>query len=323
MSQARTKKIRFYLKWVLWILLAQFVLGNISAAIYAYKFTHFYKHPASWNVGRPKNVFDKTWKLFKGPEFGKDDHETAPDFPYDSLKFQLSNGNKIDVWYSAVPNAKGTICIFHGLTSNKSFYTKEAAQYRDYGFNVLLLDFRGHGKSEGMTTGMGYLESEEVKMAYDYVKRKGEQNIYLFGGSMGAVAVARSVAVNQLNPAGIILDMPFDGLFDHIKARGRSFGFPPKWFAIPVCCWISIENSLPAFKHKTSLYAKDIHCPVLLQWGTADHLVTEKETHSIFDALASKDKHLAVYNEGVHSSLFAQDPDRWKKEMEAFLHLHQ
>lgn len=322
MQQARAKNIRFYLKWVLWIFIAQFVLANISAAIYAYKLTHFYKHPANWNIGKPTNIFNKTWKLFNGPQFGKNDHEVLPDFPIETLNFKLANGNKIEAWYSSVPNPRGTICLFHGLTSNKAYYTKEAAQYRDYGFNVMLVDFRGHGKSEGMSTGMGYLESEEVKIAYDYVKGRGEQNIYLFGGSMGAVAVARAVAVYQLNPSGIILDMPFDGLVDHIKARGRSFGFPPKLFALPVCFWISVESSIPSFKHKTSTYAKDIHCPVLLQWGTADHLVTRTETEDIFNALASKEKRLVVYENGVHSSLLGQEPEQWKKEMEAFLHLH-
>lgn len=322
MQPAKTKKIRFYLRWALWVLLFQFILGNISAAIYAYKFTHFFKNPPDWDVAYPKNIFDKTWKLFKGPSFGKNTDEITPDFPYQQLWLKRQDGLKIDTWYGPLDSSKGTICLFHGLSSNKAYYLKEAKMFRKYGFSVLLLDFHGHGKSDGMTTTIGYNEAEEVKLAYDYLAGKGEKNIYLFGGSMGAVAVARAVAIYHLNPSGIILDMPFDGLLDHIRARGRSFGFPQNLFALPVSCWITLESTFPVFKHKTSTYAADIHCPVLLEWGTADHLVTKKETKNIFDAIASKKKKLVVYEDGVHSSLLSQDPLKWQKEMQDFLSLH-
>jgi alpha-beta hydrolase superfamily lysophospholipase len=321
MQKTKTKSFRLYLKWILWVLLVQFILANISAAIYAYKFTHFYEQPGEWNVAHPKNVIDKTWKLFKGPSFGKNDYEPAPNFPFEVLTLISSRGTKLNCWYSSVPDAKGTICIFHGLTSNKAYYRKEAGEFRKYGFNVLLLDFRGHGKSEGMKTSIGYNEAEDVKIAYEYIKSKGEQNIYLLGGSMGAVSVARAVAVYQLTPSGIILDMPFDGLLDHIEARGRSFGFPPKLFAYPVCFWIRIENSIPAFRFKTSSYAENISCPVLMEWGTADHLVTKEETENIFHSLSSKDKKLVIYEDALHSSFLSQDSLKWKKEIEQFLHL--
>jgi uncharacterized protein len=322
MQHTKTKNFRFYLKWVLWVLLFQFVLVNISAAIYAYKFTHFYKNPPDWDVAHSKNIFDKTWKLFKGPSFGKNANEPLPEFPYQQLFLKRSDGLKIDTWYSPVINSKGTVCLFHGLTSNKAYYLQEANIFRNYGFAVLMLDFHGHGKSDGMTTTIGYDEAEEVKLAYDFLNVKGEKNIYLFGGSMGAVAIARAISVYNLNPSGIILDMPFDGLLDHIKAKGRSFGFPKNLFALPVTGWISMESSIPAFKHITSNYARNIHCPVLLEWGTADHLVSQKETQRIFDAIASKKKKLVVYQEGVHSSLLSQDPVKWEKEMQAFLDLH-
>ncbi len=182
--------------------------------------------------------------------------------------------------------------------------------------------FWGHGKSDGMKTTIGYDEAEEVKLAFDYAKRKGEKNVYLFGGSMGAVAVARAVAVYRLKPSGIILDMPFDGLLDHLKSRGRSFGFPRNLFAVPVALWMSLESSFPVFSHKTSIYAKQIYCPVLLEWGTADHLVTQKETENIFNAIASKNKKLVIYQNAVHSSLLQQDAFKWKKEMQDFLLLH-
>jgi uncharacterized protein len=315
-------KLRTILRWTLWVLLTQLVLGSISAALYAYKFTHFFEKPGDWNVAQPKNVLDKTWKLFKGPAFGKNGDEPLPDFPFMNLSFRSKGGIEIDAWYSTVADAKGTVCLFHGLTSNKAYYLPEARFFRDHGYNVLLLDFRGHGKSGGMKTTLGYDEAEEVKLACDFLKSKNESRIFLFGGSMGAVTIARAVSVYRLDVAGIVLEMPFDGLLDHVKARGRSFGFPQTIFAVPVTCWIGLENSFPVFRHKTSRYAETIHCPVLLQWGTNDHLVTSEETQNIFDHFTSKNKKLVVYEDAVHSSLLNQDPIRWKKEMEQFLQRH-
>jgi len=315
-------KLRSTLIWILWVFVVQFLLGNISAAFYAYKFTHFFEKPGEWNVSQPKNIFDKTWKLFKGPEFGKNIDEPLPDFPFKHLKFTTANGNKIDAWYSGVAVPRGTICLFHGLTANKSYYLSEANVFRAMGFNVVLLDFRGHGKSDGMKTTIGYNESEEVKLVYDFLKSRGEKRIFLFGGSMGAVTIARAVSIYGLNPSGIILEMPFNSLLDHIKARGRSFGFPQTIFAVPVTCWIGIENSFGVFTHKTSVYARNINCPVLLQWGTKDHLVTLEETSVIFTNLASKNKKLVVYEEGTHSSFLHQDSTKWKKEVQLFLDLN-
>src|SRR5215213_9594254 len=67
MKQTKTKAWRYYLKWVLWILLFQFILANISASIYAHKFTHFYDGPPPERSSQ--NIITKTWKLFVGPKF--------------------------------------------------------------------------------------------------------------------------------------------------------------------------------------------------------------------------------------------------------------
>ena len=232
------KRTRTLLKTLLWVFLVQFVLFNISAAIYAHKLSVFYKDAPDWNIANETNVISKTWKLFKGPSFNKNTKEAMPSFSYDSLNFKTSGGINISVWYSKLDSSKGTVCLFHGLTSNKAYYLDEAVFFINEGYNVLLLDFRGHGTSEGETSTIGYREAEEVKLAVDYLQSRGEKNIFLFGGSMGAVAVTRAAAEYNLKISGIILEMPFNRLLDHIKARGRSFGFPPKAFGAPVTFWM-------------------------------------------------------------------------------------
>src|SRR5215218_6992544 len=150
MQQTKTNKLRRYLNGFLWILLLQFLLMNISAAIYAYHFTHFYE-------GRPpetasQNAFQKTWKLFTGPKFYKITSWAEPSFPYQPISLKTTDGILLDAWYSFNDSAKGCVIFFHGITVNKSYLIDEASMIRNYGYSVLLVDFRGHGKSTGNTS---------------------------------------------------------------------------------------------------------------------------------------------------------------------------
>ncbi|HEX6333303.1 MAG TPA: alpha/beta fold hydrolase, partial [Flavisolibacter sp.] len=219
-------KLRSPLKWLMWIIVLQLLLGNISAALYAYRLTHFKAEAAEWNIAEANNVFDKTWMLFTGPQYARDTVENHPVFPVRDVTFKTAKGLLIHAWYSTVAGARGTVCLFHGLNSNKAYYEPEAAAFRSYGFNVLMVDFRAHGISEGMQSTIGYDEAEEVMLAFRFARNQGAGLVFLFGGSMGAVTIARAVSHYRLNPDGIILDMPFDGLVDHVRARGGTFGFP-------------------------------------------------------------------------------------------------
>jgi alpha-beta hydrolase superfamily lysophospholipase len=185
-----------------------------------------------------------------------------------------------------------------------------------------MLDFRAHGNSGGKTTSIGVRESEEVKLAYDYIANNGESTIFLWGISMGAVAVARSVAEYELKPTGVILEMPFASLQTHLQARARVLGFqgfPEKPFGFFVTCWIGIERGFNGFKHKTSTYVKKINSPVLMQWGAMDDYVHKKETDKIYNAIASANKKLVVYHRAGHESLLQNDPAKWRIEVERFL----
>src|SRR2546423_8819354 len=98
MQKTTPSTIRYYLKWVIWILVVQSVLANISAAIYAYKFTHFYDGPAPAYTSQ--NVLSKTWKLFVGPSFHKNMEEPEPTFAYQNFTLHTSDNIPIDGWYS-------------------------------------------------------------------------------------------------------------------------------------------------------------------------------------------------------------------------------
>ena len=235
MQRTRKQKLRQLFIWIIWILVIQIILANISAAIYAYKFTHFYTNPPPYQP--TKNVFVKTWKLFVGPRIYKLSSDTSAPSGYQTIKLQTDKLS-IEGWYAAVDSAKDCVIFFHGITVCKDVLLKEAEQFKAWGYNVLLIDFRGHGNSTGTKSSFGIKETDEVKKAFHFAQSKGNKNILLYGSSLGSVAIFKAVAENKVAPTAIIADMPFGSLQDHLKARARVLGFPPQPFAFLVTLWI-------------------------------------------------------------------------------------
>lgn len=314
------KTIANIFRWVGWVLLAQFILINISAALYAYKFTHFYTDlPVDGNASS-KNIFSKTWRLFSGPKFPKSIIHEEPVYPHETVLLKTAKGLTIEAWYSQVDSAsRGTVILFHSITNNKAQLLDQAYEFRYWGYNVMLVDFRGHGNSDGVITTIGVRETEEVKLAYDHVLQKGEKNIFLFGTSLGAVVVTKAVGDYQLTPKGIIIEMPFLSLQTYLTARARTLGFPQQPFAFLTTGWIGIERGFNGYKHNTTRYAKKVTCPVLMQTGALDEFVLQKESAKIFQAIASGDKKLVVYEKGQHDSFLRHDAAKWRIEVESFL----
>jgi len=313
----KKRPLRFYLKWVAWVLLVQFLLINISAALYAYKFSHFYADEPPAASGQ--NIFGRTWKIFVGPKFYKVEDEPEPPFPYKTIVLKTGEGLSIDCWYATVDKPLGCVVFFHGITANKTSLSKEAAQFRDWGYNVLMVDFRGHGRSGGTTTSFGNRETEEVKLAFRFARSNGNQNIILFGSSLGAVVCLKAAAEKKVEPSAIIAQMPFASLRHHFKARAKEVGFPKEPFASLVTFWAGVQRGFNGFGLDAVDDAAKISAPVLIEWGRKDHLVNESEINGIFSKLASSNKRLVVYDHAGHESFFKAAHEKWKAETLSFL----
>jgi hypothetical protein len=313
------KKWKSYLRLAIWILFVQFVLLNISAFLYAGKFTRFYDRGTLRNQEDPANIFSKTWRLFNGKRFAKPVNNPIP-YNYTSLLLTTGSNKSVECWYAKTDSvSKGTVILFHGLTNSKSSVIAEANEFRYWGYNVLMVDFRGHGGSGGYTSTIGYSETEEVKLAYNWVKQKGESKIILWGTSMGAVAIMKAVADERLQTAALILEMPFGSLHQHMKARAKTVGFPKQPFGVLVTFWTGVRRGFNGFNLNSYRNAEKINCPVLMQWGNNDHLVTRFEVENIFTHIHSTTKKFVVYETGTHSSLLGQDTELWRLEVSNFL----
>lgn len=311
---------RSVFKWVLWVFLAQFVLINISGIIYGYKLTHFYE--PSFNTideTRSKNIVAKTWRLFKGPVYRKITNEEPPAVPYQTINIFTNDSLALEAWYVPVDSSKGTVILIHGLGGNKSNVLKQAYEFRYLGYNVMLVDLRAHGRSGGNVTTMGYHESEDVKLAYEYILRMGEKNIILYGISLGSVVIAKAFYDYDIAPSRVILEIPFSNFRRLVGVRGRMIGFPERSFGYFITFWASVEQGFNGFKQDTYKYVRKINCPVLMQCGETDIFASSAERDLIFENIASAEKKLVIYEHAIHQPLLNADPLKWKQEVSEFI----
>lgn len=96
-------------------------------------------------------------------------------------------------------------------------------------------------------------------------------------------------------------------------------GFPQQPFTFLTTFWIGVERGFNGFNFKTTRYVKEVNCPVLMQCGGLDPFVLMKESENIYEAIASTQKKLVVYDRAQHESFLRSDPIKWRIETERFL----
>ena len=102
---------------------------------------------------------------------------------------------------------KKTIIFFHGAGGNMSTYQYITKPLVENGFQVVMVDVRGYGKSTGKPTHLNV--AEDGQKMFDYLlTRKDIQNtkIYLNGASLGSQVSTHLAKDNQAKISGLILD---------------------------------------------------------------------------------------------------------------------
>src|ERR1700722_6166139 len=301
------------------IVLVCFILLNIVATFQAYKLTHFYDSAPPKIPAEQQTFWYKTKAVLFGVNTPKSKNTIFPDTAYETVYITTDDGIKLEAWYIHESVAKGTIILFHGHGASKSDVLKEADYFRTLDYNVLLVDFRAHCGSEGNVCTIGFKESADIKSAYDYISKKEEGNIILWGISLGASTIIKCIYNYDIKPNKIILEMPFGSLLQAVRGRVNLMGLPQEPISSLLTFWGGIEHGFFAFSFKPCEYAKKIQCPVLLQWGAKDPRVTKNEIDCIYKNLETKNKKLVVYPNAKHESLCKNFPDEWKKEIRDFL----
>lgn len=107
---------------------------------------------------------------------------------FEEVDFKASDGLSLRGWWVPAPGSERAVVILHGHGGSMDWDIHRAPALHAAGFNVLLFDFRAHGRSDGRLATFGYLERLDVQGAVEFLKRRGMRRIGLLGFSYGGIA---------------------------------------------------------------------------------------------------------------------------------------
>jgi len=293
---------------------------NVVVFFHAWKFTHFSDSSDPKTRSKDLSAAEKLKAMVFGVNNPRPVNKSKPERAYETITIQ--SNKKIECWLIKADSAKGTVVLFHGFGGEKSSMLDKANEFLKAGYSTLLVDFMGAGGSEGNQTTIGYKEAQQVKSCYDYLLEKGEKKIFLFGTSLGAVAILKSIYDYNINPDGIIIECPFSTLYQTTCARFKSLNVPCFPMASLLVFWGGIQNGFWGFSFKPVEYAKAVNCPVLFFYGEKDEKVSREETNEIFENLKG-DKKLITFPNAGHENYLARYRSEWWNEVQQFLEVKQ
>ena len=194
-------------------------------------------------------------KFFFHPE------KLPPDFKfaYDHLKaeevtVEPEPGAKINYLHFIVDHPKGVVIYLKGNTKSIKGWGKFAIDFTRLGYEVIMMDYRGFGKSTGKRTVEAM--KRDSQFIYDLAKKEySEEKIIVYGRSLGSGFAARLASKN--NPRMFILTSP---LYSLLRTIHRYLPFMP---AKPF-----LRYNIPTFQ-----YLKSVRCPIKIIHGSDDNLV--------------------------------------------------
>ncbi len=306
------------MKPIFWAFLCLFVFANAIAAMQAYKFTH-YKAEGVKSESLHLTPLKKLQLLITGIDNPRPKNLVTPAHSYTTV--HIKSNVDIACWYIPALAPRGTVVLFHGYTSCKGQSIDRAECFLKSGYNCLLVDFMGSGGSGGNSTTVGFKEAEEVRDCFNWLVQRGEQNIYLYGSSMGAVAIMKGIHDFGIKPRAIIIECPFATMRETIAIRFKNLGIPTFPMADILLFWGGVENGFWGYAHNPVTYSEAIKCPTLLQYGERDDRVARSEIDRIYGRLHCP-KQLVTYPEAGHDDYLKKCAKTWSANVTGFLDSH-
>ena len=221
--------------------------------------------------------------IFFRPEILPSNFKYNYGFPFEELEFEMEDGGKINGIHFRVPNSLGVVYYLKGNSRSIKGWGKFAKDFLSNGYDLLMIDYRGLGKSKGKRS-QSRLFNDAQYMYKFLSKQYPEEKIILYGRSLGSGIAARLASWN--NPKMLILDSPYFSLY-HTMRRFLFF--------IPLKIFLR-------YNIRTDQYLKTTECPVHIIHGTKDILFPIKQSRKL-KAMYPKKISLFEIKNGGHNDL--------------------
>jgi uncharacterized protein len=207
---------------------------------------------------------------------------------------RASDGVRLHAWWIEPPGARIATLFLHGNAGNITHRARHIQEITAAGSALLMLDYRGYGKSEGRPTERGLYADAEA--GYEYLRPLGRP-IVAHGESLGT-AVAVDLAARR-PCAGVVLEAPFS------SARAVAARVLP------------VIGPLLVFSYDSASKIQRVHAPLLVIHGDRDSIVPLDLGRALFDA-AREPKAFWVVPGADHNDLVEAAGPRYRERLRAF-----
>ena len=198
------------------------------------------------------------YMLFKPEKLPKDFQFNYENQNFEEHNLETRDGAVINgILFKPKGESKGIVLYLKGNSKSIKGWGKFAVDFTRHNYNVLMVDYRGFGKSTGRRSQKAI--KRDLQEVYNEIKeRTSEDRIILYGRSLGSGFAAKLASMN--NPKMLILDAPYYSL---TKVTARYMPFMP--------LSVLIKYPLPTYK-----WLKYVQCPIHIIHGTNDKLIPYK-----------------------------------------------
>lgn len=219
--------------------------------------------------------------IFQAQTLSRDYHFSFT-HPYEEHFISTPDNHEINaLWFKPDQKAKGLVIYFHGNAGNLQRWGNYAVDITQLGYEVLMIDYRGYGKSSG-TPDEDTLYKDAM-LVWNWAMSKTEhQKIIIYGRSLGS-AVATHLAAD-VQPDLLILETPFDELKEANILRYLFYVVPLKT------------------KFASKEYLGKVKSKVVIFQGTDDWIVNLQSAERLKPLLKKTDQFIII-PEGGHRNL--------------------
>lgn len=199
----------------------------------------------------------------------------------------VNQNNKTDKW----------AIVVHGYGGDGESMSDRAKYFYKMGYNVLIPDLRGHGKSEGEYIGMGWKDRLDIISWINFIiKDNSNAEVVLHGTSMGAATVLMASGENlPSNVKAIVADCAYTSVWDEFSYQIETHLDIPSSYILNVTNIVTKLKAGYSFKEASALNAvKKSTVPILYIHGDSDKFVPYSMMDELYNATNSPKEKLTV-----------------------------
>lgn len=223
---------------------------------------------------------------------------------YQDIWLELGK-DKVHGWWIPAAQSAPTMLYLHGNGSNNGDLTQLAAILHQLKVSVLLIDYRGYGKSSPVFPNETRVY-EDAEAAWQYLTQERKikpQQIFVYGHSLGG-AIAVELATKHPDLAGLITEGTFTSIQDMATLMPGIKIFP--------------LSLLITQRFDSITKIKSLQTPILILHGAGDRTIPPLMAKELY-AAAPEPKHLEIFDRAGHNNLPELDEQKYLLVLKQFI----